>query len=261
MRALLALVGVMCAGRVEAAIITTADGIGADASVTGFDPIDRSNENHAHRPNLNARWTPGTTGLGGSARFEKFWIRFQLPSDVGIITSASLDLFWNRSNPFARDFEVFGLLERSSYGANALTGESRLGEDWAEDQVTWNNAPGNIDSLTDNGFNPANTVFLYSFNSPSTPQSVSTPTGIARTNLVNFLNSDTNGLITLMVRRPTISGVVGTFASKENTDAGVHAPQLDIEYSTIPEPSSLLAWVLLSSCAVLYGFRRRSKTP
>jgi len=230
------------------ATITTADGNGADATVNGIiNLVDYSGSNRGAYQNLSARWWLS----GEESAFQKSWIRLDLPNDIDTITDARLELFWNRSNPKPRDFEVLGLMESADYGFNSLTGELRLGEDWAEDQVAWNNAPGNVDSRTSNDLNRAYVQSLYTFFSPFDPQTVSTPSGAPTQNLIDFLNSDTNGMVTFMVRRPTLSGVVGYFATKENIDPATHAPRLVLEYTPVPEPGSILVFAGLFAVGLL----------
>jgi len=50
--------------------------------------------------------------------------------------------------------------------AGASLSVPRLGSDWAEDELTWRNAPGNVDSITDNGLN-TDAEYLYSFTTPA----------------------------------------------------------------------------------------------
>ncbi len=227
--------------------ITTADGNGADATVTGLQSIDESDRNHGWRDQLSVRHY--------SNRHEKSWLRFELPDDIEKITDARLDLYWNQSWPVMIGFEVFGLNETSDYGTNDITGEERLREDWPENLLTWNNAPGNDDSPHSNEFNSLLAGSLYQFHSTRDHAlgTVSMPTAesvfpphwteseaqtnarveTASRNLIGFLNSDTNDMVTFMVRRPPggdCMQCVGYFATKEHTDPTKHPPRLVLEY-------------------------------
>ena len=237
--------------------ITTADGNGADAEVLG-----------------HTGWIDVGFKTTATAYYGKAYVRFELPNNIGTITHAELRLF--RSNPGGfsenRTFNIYGLLEASDYGTG------RLDEEWAENTITWNNAPGNSTATT-SGTNAnlldANTLFLYSHtrNIQTTGSFVSNDTGAKTTALIDFLtNEDTNGLVTFILRADANLSNNSTFTTKEYADwispntptAGWHGPVLYLEYeplenSEIPEPAtlSLLAIASVVLLPMAYARRRR----
>ncbi len=69
--------------------------------------------------------------------------------------------------------------------------------------------------------------------------------------LVDFINSDTNGIVTFAIHSEQENGNVFTFFSRESTDAAAVAPTLTL--TVVPEPASAAAIGLLG----LVGLRRR----
>ena len=142
----------------------------------------------------------------GGANDRKVYMRFDVS---GIIMEASLDLTVSTNNeggggttPQTFTVEVYGLAES-------------LDHTWAEDTITWNNAPGNV--TTNHDFNTDATM-LGSFLVDQTPAgdtiSFSDPA------LVDFINADTDNQITLLFRRTTGNGSHNLgFASKEHASA------------------------------------------
>jgi len=277
--------------------ITTAYGVGADATVVGLGGAnvigspanphtglgDLSNVNFGGEGFLyaHARNKPDDTQIDN----EVTYLRFQLPGDVATVTDARLDLYWERPGD-SWDWYVHGLNESASYGAGSLD------ENWDESAITWNNAPGNDLNGDKKGsdLDPAFTTELWKDKivsmggvnkkshtvsvGPDIDQPAGNATGIA--NLVNFLNADTNGVVTLIVvsQDPAFDATYSRFLSKE-TDGidprtglayggaghsgdlpanGTLMPLLYIEYTPVPEPASL-ALAALGGLAVI-GRRR-----
>lgn len=198
----------------------------ADATVKGFDPTDQTSLNSGNDASLLAMSAKGTTGSRGTARLEKTYIRFDLPSDVGQITDARLELFSTRNSPTRGTFQVFALREAADYGVNGRTGDPRLDEAWNEGAITFNNAPGNVDSGTSNALNDDYADLLGSFRLPRTKGAVTAIDSTAA--LVDFLNSDATGSVTFIIVSSAGKRVAASFASKEAVSG--HPPQLICQY-------------------------------
>ncbi|MBC8467996.1 MAG: DNRLRE domain-containing protein [Planctomycetes bacterium] len=155
----------------------------------------------------------------GNSYDRKAYIRFDI---AGSISEASLDLTVSTNNnggggtiPQTFTVEVFGLAES-------------LDHTWTETDITWNNAPGN-DTSSSNFTEDA--TLLGSFIVDPIPAgnivSFSDPA------LVDFINSDTDNQITILLRRTagTSSSHNLAFASKEST-SGYSAPTLNARLAT-----------------------------
>lgn len=154
----------------------------------------------------------GTTTYGG---YDSFWARdygsltamntgimqFTLPDDGRIFLKARLELVNKRDNS-GNPLRVFALKDGIP------------GEDIEEDTVTYSNAPGvTTASATLN----SDTVELYSVNSGLTGEPMNTPEGAAQEALNNFINLDTNRIVTFYAVSNT--GAI-QIASKEAADVG-----------------------------------------
>ncbi|GLI39937.1 PEP-CTERM sorting domain-containing protein [Geobacter hydrogenophilus] len=135
-------------------------------------------------------------------------------------------------------FEVFGLT-------------NELFDTWGESTITWNNAPGN---RPNNGLNSLMVASLGTFS--LTGKGVGTYSFTSQ-ELVDFLNSDSNDIATIIVRRNTnqpsnAQNYVQAFASSENVSVG--GPTLNI--TQVPEPSTLL---FVGAGLVGLGFVKRRR--
>jgi len=163
---------------------------------------------------------------GGNSYDRKGYIRFDVS---GTIMDASLDMTVTTNNeggggttPQTFTIEVYGLSES-------------LDHTWVENEITWNNAPGNDRSSSD--FTDDATL-LGSFIVEPVP--VGNPVSFSDPNLVNFINSDTDNQVTLLLRRTagTSSSHNIAFASKEH--ASYSGPTLNTIAATRafnPEPA------------------------
>jgi len=124
-------------------------------------------------------------------------------------------------------FNVYGLIDESL-------------DDWSESSLTWNNAPGNNSSW--NSVDLTKTTFLGQFSYYDNSNSVGREFSISGQPLINFLESDTNGLVTLIVTRPTYDEYVSFFASSKTGLPDTSAPRLIAEINSVPvpEPSTIL---------------------
>ncbi len=218
--------------------LTTAVGQGADAFVLGeHSGGDRSGENFGGHAHLNTRWNTHTS----ARRYEKSYFRFDLPDGIGTVTAATLALYAIRTdgNGEGHTIEVYGLVEAADYGVG------RLGEDWGEMDITWANAPGNVDNIESNNLDPAFTVLLASFTYPGAAGTISLDDSAIR----DFLNDDTNGLVTFILCTTTqendgSGGVQKQFATKERTPPGAHhPPRLTLTYEPPPVPKNTVIFI------------------
>jgi hypothetical protein len=165
---------------------------------------------------------------GGNSYDRKGYIRFEI---TGAASEASLELTVSTNNqggteaptPQTFTIEVYGLAES-------------LDHTWTETDITWNNAPGNDTSSSDF---TADATLLGSFIVEPIP--VGNVVSFSDPNLVDFINSDTDNQITLLLRRTagTSSSHNVAFASKENTNYS--APALNLEVATRafrPDPAN-----------------------
>lgn len=210
----------------------------ADTTIQGLDydivdgepgPItDNSDRNYGGGTTFSVRFSPGSSN---QHRYEKGYVRFAEDGVVFASTAdAALEFYYQRDR--VATFELFGLKDASlvpgGYGA------SRLGEDWPETgtgSITWNNAPGNDGVPTSgsgaNAFD-GNAVLLYEFTTPAELGYVLTNDSPAKTAaLLDFLQSDTGGLVTFMVRAKSAGTLQGRFYTKEHSD-GSFVPRLEV---------------------------------
>lgn len=221
----------------HAALITTADGQGADTIVVGGTNADI---NYGSNPTLLLK---NVSPVNGFTR--KNYLRFDLSSVSGSIESASLDLVINDNNngtvgvPSSFNVAVFGLIEGAA------------GQDWSESTITWNNAPGNANSGS--SFDSEMTIFLGSLEVTTSDVAGST-VSFSSPSLVSLLTADADNLLTLMLARTdTRVGENLGFMSKEY-DAGQYAPSLSI--TAIPEPDSAILFAMMVGVGALCIRRR-----
>ncbi len=179
---------------------------------------------------------------------EMAYLRFDTSNiEQGSITDAKIRLYDFRIDEGAftggDTFEVRGLNNESL-------------DNWSETGITWNTAPGiTNDGITDAEDFNSDTTFLGSF--VFTYENVSVngfSIAMDLNNLANFLNSDTNGLATLIISHVQDGAdSLHHFASREAntitrtnstpTPLGSLAPQLVLEADIapiVPEPGSFV---------------------
>ncbi|MEL6987396.1 MAG: DNRLRE domain-containing protein, partial [Bacteroidota bacterium] len=182
---------------------------------------NNSNDNYGASQGLPVRWSP-------SSFHRKAYLKFDISQQTKPIKNIGLLLDVATSNTGQIEhweYKVYGLKEVADYGTG------RLNEEWDEgnnngglgllNDITWNNAPGNDNS--GNGLNPTFTTALGSFFTEEGQRKVYHFTSQA---LIDFINEDTNDLITLIIVRNVQANNVISFASKENIDR--LAPSLSI---------------------------------
>ena len=225
---------------------TTADGNGADTMIA----FDQRFPNTTDDTNYGTYQFPGVkdlTGLLGTTTppnavwTQKAYVRFDTTGLAGTVTDASLDIDFLALGGSSGVINVFGL-------ADGLAGET-----WAESTITYNNAPAN--DLTSGG---------GSYITPGTGGVVATDAAFlgtltvgasdghytfSSTALVDFLNADTNHLVTFILTAAT-SGNNMQFYSKENAASATY-PTLAV--TAVPEPSTYA--LTLGGFAMLIGLR------
>lgn len=220
----------------QALYVTTADGNGADGWI--------SNDNQSS--SYHSDTVHNTTGMqvrynGGGSRFRAAFLRF----DISGVTeefpdTAALTLGQTFAKGAARTIQIYGLVDGDA------------GEAWDDTTLSYINAPGFIDTAPnpmDSGYFAIDSrlVLLGDFVIPAAPAGTPTsgatltiPRMISSSSLLcplaDFLNADTNGLVTLVLINAT--GTSGTnsenrFASEEDSKRWA-IPAL------IPEPATML---------------------
>lgn len=219
----------------QSAVISTADGLGADAMVIGG---TNSSNTYGLNPSLLIK---NVSPVNQFTR--KIYLRFDLSSITEPFTAAALNLtVADNNNGTAGVASSFSV---AVFGLN----DSASGQSWGESSITWNNAPGNINSGS--SFDAQATVFLGNLQI-TTSDIGGTEVTFSSSALLDFLSADTDNLVTIMLARTdTRVGENLAFYGKE-ADGGLDAPSLALQ--TVPEASALC--VTLLGCAA-FGRRRR----
>lgn len=221
-------------------VITTADGNdGADSFVQYYSTVAaRANCNMGGQTSMQ---TKNAGIVGGDQLYRKCYIRFDISSiDLTELIDATFELTLNWADN--QIFNVYGLIDghaneaweegTSTSSFNVLGDSDPTNDNW----LTWNNAPAND---TANSINLTEAMLLGTFAGNVGDSTV----GISGGSLLNFLQADTNGLVTLMVTRdthdPAFGGASHWFFTKENGDPDL-APTLLLETTPVPEPNTFL---------------------
>jgi hypothetical protein len=207
--------------------VTTDVGRGADAYVESgqrsADPLGVDDEEQ-----LGIR-----SGTSSSLLIRKTYLRFDLSHlpDRSVL-SASLSLFADENDSiFPNLIEIYGIND-GSLGDDLL--------DWEETSLTWNDAPQRGSSGTDTGSDTTLLtkleVFATQGNNEQRFEFAANQEFIfpATRTFTDFLNADTNDLVTFIAVYDQDSGSTLRLASKENTED--NPPVLRV---AVPSPSSL----------------------
>jgi hypothetical protein len=203
--ALVVVVGAGILGEPEtrAAVITTNDGNGADTHVrSSWAGNNAANMNYGSSTIVGIK---RDTALNGNNR--KGYLRFDLSSIATPIEDATLQLVYagRSGDPPANPstYYVFGL------------NDGHAGELWDESTITWNNAPGNNTSST-NGFISDQTTLLGTVSVLISQINVGDVIEFTSPELIEFLQNDTNGVVTIMLSRQQQNFSIEYAASKEH---------------------------------------------
>ncbi|MCD4825177.1 MAG: DNRLRE domain-containing protein [Phycisphaerae bacterium] len=177
----------------------------------------------------------------------KSYMRFDISGLTNDVETATLNLRIRTSSYIDTNVTV------QVYGLN----NGDAGESWGEGTITWNNAPANDTSNPNNDSHGA-----YGFTSSATLLGTieiahnlagDTLVTLSNTALINFLNADTDGQVTLMCNGGTVwADDEVQFASRSHDT--MTGPELDI--TVTPEPATM---VLLGLGGVGLLIRRRRR--
>ena len=156
----------------------------------------------------------------------KAYMRFALPADIDTITDVSFTVVVSDSPYWNATVDIYGL------------DDDVAGQSWAEGNLTWNNAPGN-DTSSDSGFLAGGTTNVGNFavNGSNYGGNVGDAFTNSSVSLLDFLNTDSDGVVNILLGTTFSSDNVIRFASKEH--ATLAAPKLMIVY--IPKETATVA--------------------
>ncbi|QDU33271.1 hypothetical protein KS4_13160 [Poriferisphaera corsica] len=184
----------------------------------------------------------GNTGADpSSTRSYKAYIRYALPEDFYEATDATFTITRAVAGPWNYTYKIYGL-------------DDGIGEDWIEANgpsgTTWNNAPGNV-ATSPWEFSSSIVVGEYTVIGTKNDGVAGDSYSIDSEDLVDFVNNDSNGFITLMIGRTNLSSAVEQFASRSH--GSFNAPTLSLTYDQvpIPEPSSMALLSMAGGLLVL----------
>lgn len=227
------LVFIMAASAAQAMVnISTADGSGADAYVANDSNMSSTSTSGNASTTLQFRYN------GGGSRFRATYLRFDLSGADGATmdgATLSFDFTYIKSST-GRLLHVYGLVDESL-------------DLWTEGSLNYQNAPGMLQPAS--GWNTGDyllddtklvllgtitTPGTNEFPSPAYPVPFTSNTDTLGEDFFDFLKSDTNNLVTLVIFGQAGTSSVNcedTIASKEH--ATFMAPTLNL----IPEPATL----------------------
>ena len=184
---------------------------------------------------------------GGSAQSKTkdmfAYMSFDLSSLATPVTNAQLMLEFTAGS-FDYAFEVYAIPDG---GTDEFFDESTLTLNTAADAYT-----GPVNAGTEGSLERGGLELLGSFMAP--PQYG--PVSFTSTELVDFLNADTNDRVTFILYSTYQTGATAaTFASKEH--GSLAGPTLDLSASPIPEPAAASLLLGLGALAATLSRRRR----
>ncbi len=224
----------------DAAIISTADGNGADAMV-------RQDGSNLGDTNFGADGRIWARTNASNDRFDAIFLRFDISDYVsGSFTGpVTLGLTKWRDDDTLTDLIVYGLNESVDtwIEGDGGTDNNPVGE------LTYDNAPG-IAQDSDFGDNDIDLTEVSVLVSDAEGFQLTGNEGdeitVSDADFLTFLNADTDGLVTFIIARTDDDGGIDDIATKETTDlatstgsAGDFAPTLSFDGTLVPEPATV----------------------
>ncbi len=188
-------------------------------------------------------YNQGSTGTGLTSFA---YIGFDITDFTNLATEAA-----------SATLSLFSLEARTNLPLNIYGLNDNVPDNWTEASINTGSAPGLSAGLID----ASATTLLYSSNALSHSGSNAEVT-FSTSDLVNFINADTDSLITLILGIPTEQEAYHDFNSRSsfgNPSAGfaAYAPSLEITpVSPVPLPAAF--WLFASGIAGLFAYRKKA---
>jgi len=184
-------------GGQAAAVLSTGLGNGADAY-----------GNVSHATSYGASPHIGVKHNSNRDNHRIAYFRFDLAQAPTTIIGAALEMTFLESSDFRsrtpKQYVVYGL------------DDGHPGEQWDEATLTWSNAPARSDVWPAPAANPTEASVLGFFTIDNASAQEGDRISFSSDQLLSFLSSDTDGLVTLILARTTKDFGVEVFASKEH---------------------------------------------
>jgi hypothetical protein len=190
---------------------------------------------------------------GGSAILDPF-----TNSSYSIDSYIGFDIadFQSLGNPAVDvSLDLYGFAARTSLVLNIYGLNDLVSPGWSESTIDWTNAPG----IQSDSIDPATTTLLFSGSVSYTANNV---ISFSDSSFADFINSDTDGLVTFILTQPTATSENHAFSSKESSGnpaiglPGDFAPTLHITAAPVPAAVWLFGSGLLGLIVVA---RRRHR--
>ncbi len=171
-------------------------------------------------------------GNGGTdpstTRSYKAYVRYKLPALAPgeSIVGATFTIIRSNMGAWNWTYEVSGM-------DDGIANET----DWVEANgaggTTWNNAPANI-TTSAYQFSDSSVVGTFQVANTANGGFAGDSHSVTGTNLLNFINDDSNGYVTLMIGRIGASSSSDQFASRTHSIYAAPSLELEIEYTPVP---------------------------
>ena len=188
----------------------------ARATITLSSVADATASEPSATSNFGTATTLDVKYQSANTNDRKSYIRFSLSSVTQTIDAASVTFTLPSGTGGARTYTLYGLKDNAT------------GNSWSETGITWNNAPAN--DTADGGTFTSDALLLSTVAFGAGGVTTVTFTDVA---IKNFLNADTDDLVTFMLYRTNSNTTVDSFNSREAASGG---PLLALE---VPEPAAL----------------------
>ena len=184
-----------------------------------------------------------TNDNGSRDRFSL--IRFDISSFSGTLTGAQLGLYDDIGNA-SETYDIYGLNESADTWTESLTHNQAVAAGLADTSIVGG-------FVTSNAFGGAP---LTSFTDPAGDGTAHDAFNVTSGSIFNFLNADTDGLVSFVIVEPGAADVPGTgFSSRESTTAS-NRPLLTLTAAAVPEPSCSFTLLSLGLIAMIRRNRR-----